>query len=208
MQNYLLLTILLFFWGKASGQDTLRLKNPSFEKDRPRAGVVPTDWLDMGAPTETPPDIQPGQFGVELPAQHGKVYLGLVVRDVGTWEGVGQRLSGFLKKDSAYTFSVWLARSNGFISISKLTGKEARYNNPTVLKIWGVNAETQQEELLAQSVPVGHSQWTLYTFALRPTVADFDEINLMAYYAEGFEQQNGNLLLDNCSPIVKITEPK
>jgi hypothetical protein len=206
MRHYPLLALLLLLGVDTNGQDRFDLKNPSFEKDKPGAGNGATDWIDLGAPMETPPDIQPGQFGVTMAPQHGKVYLGLVVRDNNTWEGVGQRLNGFLQKDSAYTFSVWLARSNSFLSMSKTTGQEAKYNNPTVLKIWGVNSQTQEEELLAESIPVSHSQWTNYAFTLRPSVADFDEINLMAYYAPGFEQKNGNLLIDNCSPIVKITE--
>lgn len=209
MKNCLLMLILsLLFFGKIIGQDSLTLKNSSFEDDVPAAGRGASGWLDMGAPRETPPDIQPGSFSVKLEAQHGKVYLGLVTRDNNTWEGVGQRLDGFLKKDSTYTFSVWLARSNIYLSVSKLTGQEANYNSPTILKIWGVNAETNQEELLAESSAISHSQWTLYTFTLKPTVADFDEIDLMAYYAKGYEQNNGNLLIDNCSAIVKVAAEK
>lgn len=203
-----MLILNLLFLEKIIGQDSLTLKNSSFEDDKPAAGIVPNGWLNMGAPGETPPDIQPGSFSVKLEAQHGKVYLGLVTRDNNTWEGVGQRLDGFLKKDSTYTFSVWLARSNIYLSVSKLTGQEANYNSPTILKIWGVNSETNQEELLAESSAISHSQWTLYTFTLKPTVADFDEIDLMAYYAKGYEQNNGNLLIDNCSAIVKVAAEK
>jgi hypothetical protein len=209
MKNYLLLPVsILFLLEGISAQERFDFKNPSFEKDKPAAGIVPEGWLNMGAPGESPPDIQPGFFEVNLKAQDGKTYLGLSTRDNNTWEGVGQRLDGFLQKDSSYTFSLYLARSNSFISRSRTTQKEATYNAPTILKIWGVNSVTQQEELLAESVPVSHSEWTLYTFTLKPGVADFDEIDLMAYYAPGFEQKNGNLLIDNCSEIVKITNPK
>jgi len=209
MKNGFSLLVLLFFLpGKMAAQNVFALKNPSFEDDLPAAGIVPNEWLNMGAPTETPPDIQPGSFSVTLKAQHGKRYLGLAVRDNNTWEGVGQRLEGYLQKDSAYTFSIWLARSNAFVSVSRATGQEVTYNSPTILKIWGVNSQTQEEELLAESTPVGHSQWTQYTFTLKPTVADFDEIDLMAYYAPGFEQKNGNLLIDNCSAIEKVSNSK
>lgn len=204
MKNYPLVVILVFFLlSGINAQERFELKNPSFEKDKPAVGIVPHGWLNMGAPGETPPDIQPGFFEVNLKAQDGKNYLGLATRDNNTWEGVGQRLDGYLQKDSSYTFSLYLARSNSFISISRTTQKETSYTAPTILKIWGVNSQTQQEELLAESAPVSHSEWTLYTFTLKPTVADFDEIDLMAYYAPGFEQKNGNLLIDNCSAIVK-----
>ena len=209
MKIVLCSVILLLAAGvRGLGQERFLIRNPSFEKDRPAAGLVPQDWTNLGAPDESPPDIQPGIFDVNLKAQDGKTYLGLVVRDNNTWEGIGQELDGWLKKDSAYTFSVWLARTNGLRSMSRMTGQEAMYNNPTVLKIWGVNTQTQEEELLAESLTVSHSQWILYTFILKPSVADFDEIDLMAYYAPGFEQTNGNLLIDNCSEIVKTTHSK
>jgi hypothetical protein len=200
--------LLLFFSVQGFGQDTILLKNPSFENDQPAAGRGASEWLDMGAPTDSPPDIQPGQFSVSLPAQHGKVYLGLVTRDINTWEGMGQQLDGYMMKDSAYSFSLWLARSNLYLSTSKLLGKQANYDKPVVLKIWGVNTSTKQEELLVESPVYNVNEWALYSFTLKPTVADFDEIDLIAYYAPGYEKTNGNLLIDNCSAIVKITNPK
>ena len=200
--------LLLFFSVQGFGQDTIFLKNPSFENDQPAAGAGASEWLDLGARKETPPDIQPGNFSVVFPAQHGKVYLGLVTRDNNTWEGVGQELDGYLLKDSAYSFSLWLARSNIYLSTSKMTGKEANYAKPVILKIWGVNTRTKQEELLAESTVPNLSQWALYSFTLKPKAADFDEIDLMAYYAPGYEKTNGNLLIDNCLAIVKIKNPK
>jgi len=186
-------TLLAFTSLRGFGQDAFVLQNPSFEEGPRVCCTVPPGWMDMGAEQESPPDIQPGSFNVVLKAQDGKQYLGLVVRDNNTWEGVGQKLDGFLKKDSSYRFSLYLSRSNAYQSLSRVTGKEANYNAPTILKIWGVNHESNQEELLAQSSAVGHSEWTLYTFILKPTVADFDEIDLMAYYGPGYEKTNGNL---------------
>ncbi len=197
--------LLVFLHLRGNGQDVFTLQNPSFEEDNRECCTVPKGWMDMGAVTESPPDIQPGSFNVVLKAQDGEQYLGLVVRDNNTWEGVGQKLDGFLKKDSSYRFSVYLSRSNAYQSLSRATGKEVNYNAPTILKIWGVNQESRAEELLAQSSAVGHSEWTLYTFILKPTVADFDEIDLIAYYGPGFEKTNGNLLIDNCSEIQKIS---
>ena len=155
----------------------------------------------MGSDNETPPDIQPGWFGVSMEAQEGKNFMGMVVRDNNTWEGIGQKLGGWLKEDSSYTFSVWLARSNVYRSVSRMTGAEINYNAPTILKIWGVNTRTNEEELLAESAAISHSVWTRYTFTLKPLKSDYDEIDLMAYYAPGSEGKNGNLLIDNCSAI-------
>ncbi len=205
MKHCIFFTLLLsVFTLKITAQQTFTLKNPSFEQDKPNAGQTPTGWLNLGASSETPSDIQPGAFEVEMKAQDGKVYVGLTVRDNNTWEGIGQRLNGWLQKDSTYTLSVWLARSPVLMSTSKATNLPSNYNSPTVLKIWGINSISNQEELLAESEAIGHSKWTLYTFTLKPLVANFDEIDLMAYYARGFEQKNGNLLIDNCSAIEKV----
>ncbi len=192
-----------FFLCSLQAQKTIRLQNPSFEWDDPAAGLAPGGWMNMGAENETPPDIQPGWFGVKMKAEDGENYMGLVVRDNNTWEGIGQKLNGWLRKDSTYTFSLYLARSNSYQSVSRVDGSEVNYKSPTILKIWGVNTRTLEEELLAESSTVSPSIWTRYTFTLKPSMADFDEIDLMAYYAPGMEGKNGNLLIDNCSAIVE-----
>ena len=202
----MLLLSFLFFLLAVQAQKTIILQNPSFEWDEPQSGMPPGGWMNMGANDETPSDIQPGFFGVKMEAQDGERYVGMVVRDNNTWEGIGQKLNGWLKRDSTYTFSLYLARSNNYQSVSRATGEEANYKSPTILKIWGVNTRTEEEELLAESSTVSHSIWTRYTFMLQPSIADFDEINLMAYYAPGNEGKNGNLLIDNCSAIVEVKE--
>ena len=185
-------------------QDTISLKNPSFESNVARPAAVPGGWIDLGLDTDTPPDIQPGSFWVDMPARDGRTYVGLVVRENNSWEGLGQRLTGFLQKDATYSFSIYLARSKRYMSATRTSRQEINFEAPTILKIWGYNTTTQQEELLAESAAVSHSEWTKYSFILKPTLASYDELDLMAYYAVGFEKQNGNLLLDNCSAIVKI----
>jgi hypothetical protein len=186
------------------GQNYIDLKNPGFENPVPVAGKTPPDWLNLGSTSETPPDIQPGFFGVTLNAQQGETYIGLVTRETNTWEGVGQQLNGWLKKDSSYTFSLWLARSNNYKSRTSFSQEPVNFSAPTILKIWGYNTKTKKEELLAESQPVSHSKWVLYEFVLKPSTTDCDELDLMAYFAPGFEQKNGNLLIDHCSAIEKI----
>lgn len=197
--------LLLFLWVGAllsSAQTSIHLKNPSFEWDELGAGKVPRGWMNAGKEQESPPDIQPCCFQVWMGAIDGKQFLGLVTRDNNTWEGVSQLLDGWLMKDSAYVFTVSLARSDRYISLSKTTNQEANYTHPTVLKIWGYNTVTKQEELLALSTPVDHKTWQAYTFVLQPKHAAFNQIDLMAYYASAFEKTNGNLLVDDCSDLV------
>lgn len=187
-------------------QDIIRLNNPGFESE-PASGVVPEGWLNLGSSEETPPDIQPGFFGVDLEAAEGNTYLGLSVREHNTWEGVGQILDSYLLKDSTYTFSLYLNRSNKFTArVSKRFSDPVSFTSPTILKIWGHNTITGEEELLAESTPPSHSEWVKYEFTLQPKKGNYDEIDLMAYYAKGFEQTNGHLLVDGCSDIVKVTK--
>jgi|SRR5690606_2770898 len=101
-------------------QDTIRLKNSSFEGE-PQQGdkfhsTQIEDWVDC-APYynfngESPPDIHPnGIWGNNLKAQDGKTYLGMVARDNDTYEAISQVLSEPLIAGKCYTLSVYLARA-------------------------------------------------------------------------------------------------
>lgn len=184
-------------------EDVIYLKNPSFEVAQSQESVMPSGWINMGDVMETPPDVQPGLFEVKLAPQDGLNYMGLVVRENNTVETIAQRLNGVLKKGTAYSFSVYLTRSSEYTSMTKLRQTAVNFNAPTVLKIWGYNG-AGQKELLAETSAVTESQWLKYDFILRPTVTDFDELRLMAYYALGSNKTNGNLLIDNCSEILKL----
>lgn len=203
--NYGIYLFVLLLASSAYAQDTIKLNNPSFEQDRPGIGKVPESWIDLGSKDMTPVDIQPGIWNVRLAAQDGQSYVGMVVRDNNTWEGIGQILDGVLEQGSTYTFSLWLAKSNTYTSATPLSnGEEVIFKAPTVLKIWGYNTESKAEELLAESQVIGIEKWTKYQFILMPQFADYNEIDLMAYYSPGHENECGNLLIDNCSAIVKM----
>lgn len=186
-------------------QDTIALVNPSFEDDFPRAQALPSGWIDRGNPNESPPDIQPGVFNVFLQASNGLTYVGLVVRDNNTWEGIGQPLNGWMMKDSTYSFSLDLARAKELLSESRATGMRTNFAVACILQIWVFNSETKQRELLAFTEPVVHNRWERYEFKLKPLKGNYNEINLFAYYkANTVSPYNGNILIDNCSPIVQI----
>ncbi|MBN8678766.1 MAG: hypothetical protein J0M29_11120 [Chitinophagales bacterium] len=205
MKTWGIIGLLSLFFTGIQAQDVIKLENPGFESE-PLSGVVPEGWMNMGSDYETPPDIQPGFFGVNLKAAEGNTYLGLVVRQHNTWEGVGQKLDGWLRKDSTYTFSLYLNRSNTYVSPMRGGGEPVSFVSPTILKIWGYNTRTGKDELLAESLPPGHSNWVKYEFTFTPRNGDYNEIDLMAYYAPGFEQRNGNLLIDNCSDIIMVKQ--
>lgn len=198
--------LLLFFSLKGLGQNTNMLSNPSFE-DTPKAGEAPEGWYNCGPATETPPDVQPGAFGVVTSPHNGNTYLGLVVRDNETWEAVGQELQKSLQKDSTYELRLFLARSEIYLSNSKLTGQEANYVTPVVLQVWGGYSYCDKEELLAVSPLITHTQWKEYVLNLKPSEGNkYNYITLEAYYKTPvIFAYNGNLLLDNCSLAMKKT---
>lgn len=183
---------------KNNGQYT-SFKNPSFE-DEPSSSHTPKGWENCGFLGESPPDVQPtSTFKVNNKPYDGKTYLGLVVRDVGTYESIFQKLSEPLKRDSTYTFSAYICRSTIYESLSQLTKRKTYYNRACILRIWGCLSDCQNGELLAVSKPITNSDWEKYNFKLKPT-RQWRYLKLEAYY-NGSDVYNGNILIDNLSDI-------
>lgn len=202
---------LLTFNGLHS-QNTIYLKNPSFEGN-PRKGApgVPTieEWQDCALkkfPSNSPPDLHPvpgHAWGVRMNAYHEKTFLGLVIRYDGTFETISQALSSPLRADTCYSVSVALACSSDYVSTTNRKRDES-FAHPGVLMILGGNNICGEEELLVQSVPVENKEWKLYELNFQPA-KDYQYITVMAFYtSEAQYAYNGNLLIDNFSPIIKI----
>lgn len=194
-KSYLLI---LFLAGKSFGQP-LELLNPSFEADKAQCCKTPFQWYNCGPQEETPPDIQPGSFGVEMPAADGQHYLCMVVRDNNTWESIGQELAEPLKTDHYYELTVSVARAAKLISKSRLTGEEVNLVTPAVLRIWGGNDYCEKEQLLAETKIINNTEWQQVKLTLHPTT-DLIHITLEAYYKTPVQTTyNGNILIDNLS---------
>lgn len=187
-----------------SGQEEIFFYNPSFE-DMPRPGKAPDGWYDCGFPGETPPDVQPDPtFSVSKPPYNGETYLGMVVRDNGTWEGISQKLEIPLDPDRCYNVSFFLARSELYISSSRTTKSTANYTTPAVLRIWGGDNSCDTSELLAISPVIINHRWVEYFFTLSPTQA-WSYIKLEAYYNTPANfYYNGNILLDDASSLFVV----
>lgn len=182
-------------------QNEILLNNSSFE-DFPAAGKTPQGWYNCGALEETPPDIQPGAFGVTKTPNHGKTYLGLVVRDNETNEAIGQRLARPLEANECYEFSVDLCRSETYISLSRTTGEMVNYATPVVLRIWGGNGYCDKNEMLYETNVITTTRWLTYTFRLHPKRGNHNYLTIEAYYkTPTLFPYNGNVLLDNATPI-------
>ena len=181
----------------------ISLNNPSFE-DIPRHSTPPRGWRDCGFKNESPPDVQPSGFSVTKAANEGETYLGLVVRDNSTWEAVGQRLSAPLEKGSCYEFSIYMSRSELYVSQSHITGKDANYTTPAKLRIYAGYNYCDKQYLLAESTVINSPRWIKYSFKLEP-IGDYTHIILEAFYrTPTLFPYNGHILLDNASSIVQI----
>jgi outer membrane protein OmpA-like peptidoglycan-associated protein len=188
----------------AAQKDTpILLNNPSFE-DLPKMGETPTGWYNCGKAGETPPDVQPGGWTVAKPANHGQTYLGLVVRDNETWEGVGQRLSRPLESGQCYEFSLDLCRAELYLSVSRVTGEDVNYAVPARVRIWGGMGYCDSRELLAETSIITNTRWLTFNFRFNPK-GNYTYLMIEAYYKTPILfPTNGNILVDNASAIKPV----
>lgn len=207
----LLFVVFFFSFSKAQvGQaDPIYLENPSFE-DFPKAGKPPTGWYDCGFPNETPPDVQPSNspgltfFRVTKRAFDGNTYLGMVVRDNDSWESVAQRLKAPLEPGTCYEFSMHLCRSEIYVSQSRSTFEEVNYTTPAKLRIWGGSGYCNKKELLAETSLIINTRWLQYNFKFEPKEKHSYIVFEAFYNTPTLFPYNGNVLIDNASPIVPV----
>ena len=204
---------LFFFFLCASfslnAQEEINLKNSSFEITPPTFGLhvcckAPGGWFACGLEELNTPDVQPGWFGVDLPAAAGNYYLGMVTRDNDTWESVSQHLSSLIEKGKAYTFNMKISYSDALISMSRRTDEPARYNTPIKVRIWGGRSYCDTKELLAETSLIDHTYWKQYNFRFEPKMSH-SFITIEAFYKTPTPiPYNGNVLIDDASPIIEI----
>jgi hypothetical protein len=203
----LLILLSLTPWLVQAQTEYVVFENPSFE-DRPASARPPKGWNDCGFPGNTPADTQDGSgliFDVDEQAQQGETYLGMVTRDDGTYERVGQTLSKPLEKGKTYRFFIWLCQAQSYTSMSQVSRQTASFTNPVVLRVWGGDAFCDLDQLLFTSTPVKYSIWQRYEVVIRPT-RSYKFLAFEAYYAHDNVLTNGNLLLDNLSAIENLSD--
>jgi outer membrane protein OmpA-like peptidoglycan-associated protein len=208
-----LLILVLFSWSHILfGQiEPIHLVNPSFEgppADGTLDGSLPVGWYDCGFPGETVPDVHPqadgGFFQVFKEAHHESSYMGMVVRENDTWEMISQRLSSALKSGKCYEFSIFLARSEIYLSPSRLNSEKVNYATPAKLRIWGGAGFCNRNELLAESSLIVNTRWLEYNFRFEPK-QNHTHIVFEAFYKTPTPfPYNGNILLDNASAIIPV----
>ncbi len=191
----------------AEGQEkVVYLKNPSFESQDVSFLMQEhtVSWMDCGFTMEAPPEFQPGYNSVNLRPKHLKNYLSMVVRDNNTWDAVGQELSEPLKGGQCYRFTIYLAKSERFLSPSRTHGGMTNYKNPLRLIVWGGNSFCEAKQVLAKTDLVKNKEWQPYELTLQPE-SDLTHIVLHAYYLNPLAAPyNGNILVDNASEIIPV----
>ncbi|MCB0662971.1 MAG: hypothetical protein KDC24_09540 [Saprospiraceae bacterium] len=196
-------TILLLFSKSALGQDIIELTNPSFE-GFPQQSTLPVGWIDCGFEGESPPDIQPGGFFVIRKAYNGDTYLGMVSRDNFTFESVTQPLLVNIKAFECYRFSVYLCQSKSFKSPNRKDNSLSNFDTPISFEVWLGNEYCERDFLIGTTKAIDHQDWKEYEFEFQ-TDQEYSFITLQAGSIRKFEDTvNGNILIDNLSPIYLI----
>lgn len=202
----ILILLSCFFKNTLQSQPSvIFLQNPSFE-DEPGYSRTPIGWFFCGVIGESPPDIHPAElFGVGQNAVHGNTYVGMVVRDNGTWEGLSQWLEVPLQAGQCYQFSLYAARSLHYESVSRINNLLTNYDKPVVLRVWAGNLNCERSELLAVSDVVESTNWQRFIFNIKPTQS-YNRVVLEAYYTNDAKAYCGNVLLDHITPFVPMSD--
>lgn len=161
--------------------------NPSFE-DKPSDATIPKGWL--ACQPSTTPDILPGFWGEYGEAQHGNTYLGIITRENGTYESIGQRMSASLKEGGCYRFSIDLAHGKVY----------SGYNLAIKLRIYIGKNKCDKDQLVYESETITNEEWKKHFIEFNAD-SDYDYIILEAFYQEGQFRHKGNVLIDNLSNI-------
>lgn len=213
MNNIYSTSLLIFLFIFSVQAQDIKLMNGSFEGP-PEAGKVmgrvAHGWKDCGHTSESVPDVHTAAtrfFEVNYVPADGEAFLGMVVRDNDTWEGLSQRLLKPLIQGRSYGFDVYLAKNPHYISDSRYhPGEKTDHNKSVKFQIWAGNMYCQREQLLAESELVDHQDWKLYQFSFVP-ITNYDFFMIRAFYeTPTLVPYNGNILVDNCSSIYVMDE--
>jgi hypothetical protein len=178
---------LLFSLSLCLQAQTIELLNPSFE-DEPADATTPQGWI--ACKEGTTPDILPGFWGVYTMPSDGETYVGLITRNNGTWESIGQRLVAPLKKGTCYDWSMDLAHSDTY----------SGYSGPIKLRVWISKLKCQKDQLIFESPMIDHLDWKTYLIKFTPN-DEYRYILLEAFHSEEPFHYQGNILIDRIQEI-------
>lgn len=180
------------------------LKNSSFE-GTPSHSTLPNEWMSCNFENQSPPDIQPGQFGVEKEAIDGGSYAGMVTRSDGTFEILLKELSSPLQAGNCYEWKLFIAQSEKYVSISRTTILEESFTNSVNLVIYGSEDDSCKDlEPLATYKNIKNlHDWTLIKFLIKPN-RNYSHLIIALEHISTELPTNGHLLLDHFHPLVPL----
>lgn len=161
--------------------------NPSFE-DEPSDATVPMGW--HACETGTTPDIGPGPWGIDLEAEEGETYVGLITRSDGSFEAIGQRFPVVLEKDLCYEFELSAAACDTY----------SGFNERIKFRVWAGTKKTKRSQLLYESEIVDNIEWEKHKVKFTAEKA-LKYLIIEAYidYEDG--PRKGHVLIDNITNI-------
>lgn len=206
MKKLLMLSAWAVLLGSYLYGQNLHFENPSFEYSSPSRiikGEMPSGFIDCSL-LILQEDSLPPKFNIHQSPSDGESYLGLTVHDDRTWERVGVKLDQPMRSGERYLFHVELSRNRLFPGRSRKLGTRVNFDGACKLRIWAGKTPCGQSELLAESGLIANHYWQDHAFLLFPK-GDYAYLIFEAFYDTSLPfPYNGNLLLDNASPLVRI----
>lgn len=188
--RFVLLVLISLCYQFTSAQ--IMLNNPSFE-DEPADATVPMGWF--ACERGTTPDILPGPWGVDLEAEEGETFVGLITRIDGTFESIGQRLSTPLEADNCYTFFLSAASCDTY----------SGFNRRISFRIYAGNRKCKKSQLLYSSKLVENKDWEVHKIEFTPE-KKFKYITIEAFNSDTDNPIKGHILIDNMTSITPCSK--
>ena len=184
----------------AVGQPVIAFRNASLEGE-PQANTAPHDWYYCNFPGDSPPDLHPmGLYRVRLPAADGKTYVGMVCRDNGSFESIGQHLPTPLEAGSCYLWQGRVARTPRYQAISRSTLRADDFSAPVRLVFYGGDVACADEHLLGWTDSIAYADWRTQEVVLRvPVTSEHLRSGVVPFDSSA---ANGHVLLDELDPLV------
>lgn len=196
-------TIALLLAPLAHAQEPVLLQNASFEGE-PGYSRIPAGWYFFGEAGQTPPDIHPHHHLYPslplLPPRDGHTYLGLVLREDGTSEGLGQALSRPMQAGSCYQLMLYTARPKFYLALSKSTMQLTNFNQSGRLQAMAGSEHGQPEQTLWEGPANTINDWQPIYFSFKAEKS-YTHFFLKAVHNNGAAAYDGGIFIDQLSPI-------
>ncbi len=196
--------------------DSIVLKNSSFEnKIYAKTLFIDEDSIDVYTPKSwfmyqpnggNPPYVcskDSSLWNIEHEANHKDHFMYLVTRDDQTYHSIGQRLKTKLSPNKTYAVHLYISTSKTFKSPTRKKNNSVKlFNRETCLSLGKYFNSCYH--FYAISPIIDHEDWKRYTMVFTPQV-ETEYFRIAAIYRRmQFIPTNGNILVDNISPIYEI----